>query len=106
MTILFHFYVFFIFLPSITNSLQHIIVIYLDEKDVNETIGFIEAKQMARDAMTQPAVTASVSSYKSSRKTIKRPSGKINCNICGKISIKFTWSRKLFQAKPSTYFKK
>ena len=42
----------------------------LDEKDVNETIGFIEAKEMARDAMTQPAVTASVSSYKSSSKTI------------------------------------
>ena len=49
---------------------------------------------MARDAMTKPAVTASVSSYKSSRKTIKRPSGKITCNICGKISTKFTWSRK------------
>ena len=66
----------------------------LDEKDVNETIGYIESKEMARDAMTKPAVTASVSSYKSSRKTIKRPSGKITCNICGKISTKFTWSRK------------
>ena len=40
----------------------------LDEKDVNETIGYIESKEMARDAMTKPAVTASVSSYKSSRK--------------------------------------
>ena len=66
----------------------------LDEKNVNETIGYIESKEMARDAMTKPAVTASVSSYKSSRKTIKRPSGKITCNICGKISTKFTWSRK------------
>ena len=66
----------------------------LDEKDVNETIGFIEAKEMARDAMTQPAVTASVSSYKSLRKITKRPSGKITCNICSKISTKFIWSRK------------
>ena len=49
---------------------------------------------MTRDAMTQPAVTASVSSYKSLRKTIKRPSGKITCNICSKISTKFIWSRK------------
>ena len=30
----------------------------LDKKDVNETIGFIEAKEMARDAITQSAVTA------------------------------------------------
>ena len=30
----------------------------LDEKDVNETIGFIKAKEMARDAMTQPVIPA------------------------------------------------
>ena len=66
----------------------------LDEKDVNETIVFIEAKEMARDAMTQPAVTASVSSYKSFSKITKRPSGKITCNICSKTSTKFIWSRK------------
>ena len=61
----------------------------LVEKDVNETICLIEAKEMTRDAMTQPAVTASVSSYKFLRKTIKRPRGKITCNICSKISTKF-----------------
>ena len=33
----------------------------LNEKDVNKTIGFIEAKEMTRDAMTQPAITASFS---------------------------------------------
>ena len=32
----------------------------LDEKDVNETIGLIEEKEMARDTITQPAVMASV----------------------------------------------
>ena len=38
----------------------------LDEKDVNETvaIGFIESNEMECNAMTQPATTASVSSYK------------------------------------------
>ena len=49
----------------------------LDEKNVNETIGFIEAKEMTRDAMTQPAVTASVLSYKSLKKTTQKPTGKI-----------------------------
>ena len=61
----------------------------LDKKDINKKIGFIEGKEMARDAMTQPAVTASVSLYKSLRKTIKRPSGKVTYNICSKISTKF-----------------
>ena len=32
---------------------------------------FIEAKEMVRDAKTQPSTTASVSSYKSLRKTKK-----------------------------------
>ena len=41
----------------------------LDEKNVNETIIFIEGKKMARDAMSKPAVTASVFSYKSLKKT-------------------------------------
>ena len=40
-------------------------------ENVNETIGFIKAKEMARDAMTQPAILASVTSYKSFWKTTK-----------------------------------
>ena len=43
----------------------------LDEKDFNGTISFIEAKDMVRDAMTQPAITDSVFSYKSLRKSTK-----------------------------------
>ena len=61
----------------------------LDEKNANETIGFIEAKEMA-----QPAVTASVSSYKPLKKTTQRPSGKIICIICNKSADKFVWSSK------------
>ena len=56
----------------------------LDEKNVNETIGFIEGKEMARDAMTQPAVTASVSSNKYFKKTTKKPKCKITNNMCSK----------------------
>ena len=37
----------------------------LDGKDVNETVGFIEAKELARSAMTQLASMAQMSSYKS-----------------------------------------
>ena len=66
----------------------------LDEKDVNETIGFFEAKEMARDAMKQPAITASVSSKKSLRKTTQKLRGKVTCNICSKLTEKFIWSRK------------
>ena len=66
----------------------------LDEKDVNETIGFVEAKEMARDAITQPAVTASVFSYKSLKKTTQKPSGKITCSMCKKSTDKFVWSNK------------
>ena len=65
-----------------------------DEKNVNETIGFIEAKEMARDAMTQPAVTASVSSNKSLKKTTQKPTGRITCSICNKSTDKFVWSNK------------
>ena len=55
---------------------------------------FIEAKEMVRDAKTQPSTTASVSSYKSLRKTKKKPNGKKNCNLCSKTNYKFSWSIK------------
>ena len=66
----------------------------LDEKNVNETIGFIEGKEMARDAMSKPAVTASIFSYKSLNKTTQKPSSKITCSICDKSTDKFVWSNK------------
>ena len=44
----------------------------LDKKDVNETIGFIEAKEMKLYAMRQPANMASVSLFKYQRKTTKK----------------------------------
>ena len=55
---------------------------------------FIEAKEMVRDAKTQPSTTASVSSYKSLRKTKKKPNGKKTCNLCSKTNYKFSWSIK------------
>ena len=61
----------------------------LDEKIVNETSGFMEAKEMLRDAMSKPVVTASVFSYKSLKKTTRRPSGKITCSRYNKSTDKF-----------------
>ena len=45
---------------------------------------------MARHAMTQPAITNLVSSYKS----LKKPIGKITCNMFSKLTKKFVLSRK------------
>ena len=51
---------------------------------------FIEAKEMARHAITQPAITNLVSSYKS----LKIPIGKITCNMFSKSTKKFVSSSK------------
>ena len=54
----------------------------LDNKGINETIRFIEAKEMARDALTNPPVSnAAISSYKYEKKSSKKPSGKIACAV-------------------------
>ena len=67
----------------------------VDEKDINKTISFIESNKMAHDAMTKPAVNASVFSYTSmNKKTITKSSGKIICSMCGESSDKFVWSRR------------
>ena len=49
---------------------------------------------MARDAISQPAVTASVFSCKFLKKTTQKPSCKITCGICNKSTDKFVWSSK------------
>ena len=52
--------------------------------DVNETIGFIKAKEMARDAMKQPAFTTSVFL----RKTTQKQRGKVTFNMCSRSTKK------------------
>ena len=67
---------------------------YLDDRDINDTVRFIEAKEMARDAMTQPPVNAAISSFKAPNKTLgKKPGGKILCISCKEETDKFVWSR-------------
>ena len=61
----------------------------LDKKSVNETIGFIEAKEMA---IRQSAVKTSVSLFQFLKKTTQRPRDKTTCCICDKLTNKFVWS--------------
>ena len=56
----------------------------LDEKNVIETTVFIEAKEIACDAMSKPIVNSFVFSYKFLKKTTLKPSDKITCSICNK----------------------
>ena len=72
----------------------------LDDKDINQTISFIESKEMAADAMPSKKVVsnASISNYKSDKKqqetlnNSKRPEGKISCSKCHVNTDKFIWS--------------
>ena len=65
--------------------------------DINETVGFIEAEEMARDAIAQPAVNASVtSSYKPIKNnTMKKSKGKVNCNMCDTFNDTFVWNKRM-----------
>ena len=68
----------------------------LDDKSVNETINFIEAKEMARDALTKYLVNtaAGISSYKSKPKMGKTKSERKTCKDCNVAIDKYTWSRR------------
>lgn len=67
----------------------------LDDTNINDTVRFIEAKEMARDAMNQPSINAAVSAYKSSqKKSMQKPSGKIVCSSCHEQTDKYVWSRR------------
>ena len=68
----------------------------LDVKDVNSTVAFIEAKEMARDAINQQPVNASLSSYKKSSKGETSPdlSQKLSCKECKVEISRYVWSKR------------
>ena len=69
----------------------------LDAKDINATVKFIEAKEMARDALGQKPANAGLSLYKKSKSaTAQLPSKvKTHCKDC-KIEIeKYVWNKRL-----------
>ena len=71
----------------------------LDSKDVNETVAFIESKEMARDALShQKPVTAALSQYKKGKTLANTapasPNSKGLCKTC-KVEIdKLVWSKR------------
>ena len=67
----------------------------LDIKSIDKTINFIEAKEMARDALAKYTVTAGVSTYKTKVKGKDKPlPEKISCKDCDKMTDKFIWSKR------------
>ena len=68
----------------------------LDIKDVNSTVAFIEAKEMARDAINQQPVNASLSSYRKSSKAETSPnlSQKLPCKECKAEINRYVWNKR------------
>ena len=65
----------------------------LDDKSLEETITFIEAKEMARDALNKGQITAGISTYKKGKSDAKAVT-KAQCKSC-KVEIeKLIWSRR------------
>ena len=66
----------------------------VDTKSVEETVSYIEAKEMARDALNKSPVTAAgISSYKANTKKPKEKE-KIKCPECSAEVDKFVWNQR------------
>ena len=76
----------------------------LDNKILEDTIRFIEAKEMARDALRKGPIAASLSTYKKSKAESARKSAtKIPCKLCKTEIDKFVWSRRQQRSIECTY---
>ena len=67
----------------------------LDNQSVQETVTFIEAKEMARDALAKHSMAAVISSYKSKKSNDnKLNKAKTTCQAC-KVEIdRYSWSKR------------
>ena len=66
----------------------------LETKSIEETVAYIEAKEMARDAMNRSSTNAGVSSYsKKKRQPPPRNNEKETCRDCNTAIEKTIWSR-------------
>ena len=54
----------------------------LDESSMEETVSFIEAKEMAREALNRHSSTNAISTYQQNKKAGKREVEKVNCQSC------------------------
>ena len=66
----------------------------LDDSNLDDTIKFIEAKEMARDALSRPPTNAGLSNYKKG-KQVPKQKVKVLCNDC-KVEIdKYVWNKRM-----------
>ena len=65
----------------------------LDDKSLEDTVSFVEAKEMARDALSKGPTNAGISSYKKG-KTDGKPATKTSCKSCKKEIDKFIWNKR------------
>ena len=67
----------------------------VDEKNVEETTTFVESKEMARDAMSKPAIVAApLTTVRTPTNTTKFQNQKTNCIVCNVVIDKFFWHHK------------
>ena len=68
----------------------------LDTKRVDETVSFIEGKEMAWDTLNNQPIAAAVSSYKANSKTVPSNHSKVmtTCKDCNKQMEQYSWSKR------------
>lgn len=66
----------------------------LDASTMEETVSFIEAKEMAREALNRHSTTNAISSYRQNKKVAKKDPDKVNCQSCNVEIEKFSWSKR------------
>ena len=67
----------------------------LDDTSLEDTVKFLEAKEMARDALLrQSSTNALVSNYKKSKNEAVKPKTKVSCKGCGIEIERFVWNKR------------
>ena len=66
----------------------------LDDKNLAGTVTFIEAKEMAHDALATKPINAGLSSYKAKTKQDSKPKSKVLCKECRVEMDKYVWNKR------------
>jgi len=66
----------------------------LDKSTIEETVSFIEAKEMARDALNRHSATNAISSYRTKTKPSKKDIQRASCQSCNVDMEKLVWSKR------------
>ena len=66
----------------------------LDDNNLAGTVTFIEAKEMAREALATKPINAGLSSYKAKTKQDSKPKSKVLCKECRVEMDKYVWNKR------------